>query len=470
MLRAMHGLGSFFVSVFLLAPSCLNGGIQGDARSSHTWIHPNTYFEVSGLADFLERCQENQEWSRASLLALLPNGRLIAIQAMREPLSDSDEFYLNCNGDMRWVVHSSSLHENVSRSFVEGFNGGSSDVVFNGQLHSIGGYGLWRRHFDLLRFEGGELAWQLLSTTGAKPADRDKDRSRSFAHGQELALLLDKGVLAGEYGKPMYDLYQLDLATRTWTCQGEIDARFGVLDRSLTLESGVLATNLAGELLWWDLESQRVTAVSNSASTLEAFQSWYWEEPGRMTFVGDSFAWAEFKGERLELQIPWDRLGESPSFMLARPRTDATVPVSSGQTSSEIGELNRLGEGRWERIFRWLPWGILAILLGRFGFRKRASRKKDGAEKRVVEGASSQSRISPLTSKVMEHSGKRFETEQLDELLGIDHLSSPETLRSQRARLISKVNTENRVLSGKDLIVRRQSQEDRRRSVYHIVP
>ena len=76
--------------------------------------------------------------------------------------------------------------------------------------------------------------------------------------------------------------------------------------------------------------------------------------------------------------------------------------------------------------------------------------------------------MSPITEKMMEYAGKHLETEELDELLGIAHLSSPETLRSQRARTINRVNTEYRVLHGTDLIVRRQSQEDRRRSVYVI--
>ena len=55
-----------------------------------------------------------------------------------------------------------------------------------------------------------------------------------------------------------------------------------------------------------------------------------------------------------------------------------------------------------------------------------------------------------------------------DHIGAVAHLSSPETLRSQRAKLISRVNTEHRVLNGTDLIVRQRSANDRRRSVYTI--
>ncbi|MGB0463125.1 MAG: hypothetical protein ACPGOX_08840, partial [Flavobacteriales bacterium] len=79
-----------------------------------------------------------------------------------------------------------------------------------------------------------------------------------------------------------------------------------------------------------------------------------------------------------------------------------------------------------------------------------------------------QEQYSTLTQMVLEQMGKQFETEELDVMLGISHLSSPETLRSQRARMIQRVNTEYRVMQGQDLIVRQRAFSDRRRSVYVI--
>ena len=76
--------------------------------------------------------------------------------------------------------------------------------------------------------------------------------------------------------------------------------------------------------------------------------------------------------------------------------------------------------------------------------------------------------LSALARKLVALQGQHFETEALDDLLDIAHISSPETLRSQRARLLQRVNTEYRVLEGVDLVVRTQSPNDRRRSVYRI--
>ena len=104
--------------------------------------------------------------------------------------------------------------------------------------------------------------------------------------------------------------------------------------------------------------------------------------------------------------------------------------------------------------------------------RRRSSTGKEGqlplTAAAELDRGKAQGQYSTLTQMVLEHMGKQFETEELDVMLGINHLSSPETLRSQRARMIQRVNTEYRVTQGQDLIVRQRAFSDRRRSVYVI--
>ena len=123
---------------------------------------------------------------------------------------------------------------------------------------------------------------------------------------------------------------------------------------------------------------------------------------------------------------------------------------------------------------RGFSWGatmtILLLGLGLTGilvFRSRTRSAEDaGGSSR--EGAIQRGELSALARKLVALQGQQFETEALDDLLDIAHISSPETLRSQRARLLQRVNTEYRVLEGVDLVVRMQSPNDRRRSVYRI--
>ena len=72
----------------------------------------------------------------------MPNGRLVKLEALK---SDADNgYFVHCDADMRWVVHSTDAAQNLSESLVQGFNGGSLDFVLDGHIHSMGGYGLWR--------------------------------------------------------------------------------------------------------------------------------------------------------------------------------------------------------------------------------------------------------------------------------------------------------------------------------------
>ena len=83
-----------------------------------------------------------------------------------------EQTLIHINGDMRWVVGSDEPLLNLSSSLVQGYNGGSLDFMWRNHLHSLGGYGLWRRHFDLIRFHGGGQGWQKVATEGQKPEDR----------------------------------------------------------------------------------------------------------------------------------------------------------------------------------------------------------------------------------------------------------------------------------------------------------
>ena len=49
----------------------------------------------------------------------MPNGRLVKLEALK---SDADDgYFVHCDADMRWVVHSSDATLNLSESLVQGF-------------------------------------------------------------------------------------------------------------------------------------------------------------------------------------------------------------------------------------------------------------------------------------------------------------------------------------------------------------
>lgn len=376
---------------------------------------------------------------------------------------DSGKIYFHSNGDMRWVVEEDKLDSNLSVSLVEGYNGGSESLVWRNQLYLLGGYGLWRKHFDLLRFEGGLKGWQLMGVVGNKPEDRDVDRSIAHAHGGSY-FVLEEMMEQGKYGNSEYILRELDVASREWSVKGVVDPRLGSLNGGFGMGDHWVLQNYAGELIVLTLDDMVAHVFPNRLKELNSFLRWN-PKPGRSTFIQSDSAWHVYNGRRKSFVLPEIGSGVGSQFNVVD--ASQSIRPESANSSFETSESNQRDGQSAQPWAAWLPWSLVAVLsllLSR-SLAKRRHKNHEGIQSTDESVAS---RISPMTEKVMKEGGEQLETEELDELLGIAHLSSPETLRSQRARSINRINTEYRILHGTDLIVRRQSQEDRRRSVYVI--
>lgn len=429
------------------------------AEAQQPWHDPNRLSSNQEFLRFAEACQVDSSWSEAYVL-VQEQGAIKQILAERDP--SSGKILFHSGGDMRWVVGEDRLDSNLSVSLVEGYNGGSESMVWGDQLHSLGGYGLWRKHFELLRFEGGQSAWQLLGVLGDKPLDRDIDRSMMHARNG-LYYVLEEVLEQAQYGNAEFMLHELNVATRTWSLKGVVDPRLGSLNGGTGMGSHWILRNFAGELIVIDLDDMMARVLPNGARELSSFLEWNLS-PGRSTFIHSDSAWHVFQGERKTYFLPLSDLEKATEFGVVDPHK----PIHAESEVSSNGSAVAQGLPKDPRPWlKWLPWGLVAWLsLVLLRTRARGTNSPSIAKKGEAESVSS--RISPITTKVMTREGAHLETEELDELLGIAHLSSPETLRSQRARTINRINTEYRVLHGTDLILRKQSQEDRRRSIYVI--
>ena len=436
-----------------------------ESAANHGWLHPEEHSRAPHFLEWVQSLDSLGDWSQSHLLTTLANGRSVRMTA-HAPVGENSAL-IHLNGDMRWVVQSSDPMKNESQSFVEGYNGGALDFVWQGHLHSLGGYGLWRRHFDLIRFHGGRQAWQKVSVEGDEPGERmsPDETVCFFSHGKAW-VFVDPLTRVGVDGEFNYICFELDVETRSWSRRGLIDPRLGKIKTAYNLPSGGLMLNAAGELIWVDFMEKTAKLLSNRSALFEAFSSWH-NEDGRITVVRDSTLEHFWNGERMAFQIPWEELQEASAIPWIVNDVDANKAISNDEEFREE-EPNGLS------LATVLPWLVVLVLLGWLRLERRKHVANSGSRASVEvavpeENAQGQrARYSTLTQVMLSHVGKQFETEELDELLGITHLSSPETLRSQRARLIQRVNTEHRVTTGQDLIVRKRSYTDRRRSVYVI--
>ena len=66
------------------------------------------------------------------------------------------------------------------------------------------------------------------------------------------------------------------------------------------------------------------------------------------------------------------------------------------------------------------------------------------------------------------HKGSSLTADEFDQLMGLGSITSPETKRSKRARIIQLVNAEVFARLGVNLIERAKSKEDKRVVIYNI--
>ena len=193
----------------------------------------------------------------------------------------------------------------------------------------MGGYGLWRRHFDLIRFHGGPQAWQLVATSGEVPQIRDIDHTQAFYAGGKAIVFVDNiAAEGGKYEASNYILYELDVVSRHWTRLGVVDARIGMFQEVHALEHGALVLNRAGEMVWLDFTDASAKLLVNRSNAFDGFRNWR-DEVGRMTFYSDSSLWHVFAGEHHFFEVPWSELNEVASFpiAMANPVTQAELLV-----------------------------------------------------------------------------------------------------------------------------------------------
>lgn len=451
--------------VGILLALCWEGpshALRFPQADSNLWWHPDDYSSMVVLQQFYDRLQADREWIAAELLLEVPSGHIRKVEAVRCDDRGGD-FYVVVNGDMRWVAHSSTGLINTSESLVRGYNGGAKHFCHDGKLHALGGYGLWRRHFDLLRFEGGEDAWQLISVVGENPENRMIDQSVVFVNSPGKVMILDdvyRGV-KNRYATANYMLRTFNLESRTWSINGLVDSRLGELKGCTSLGSGMAMHNAGGELIWFDFVKMNAKLLPKEGGEVESFWSWH-EESGRMTFRTDSGAYHFYEGDMHSLNLPWSLLND------IQPIPIADVEALKAEVDDRARALSTPKVDESPRLLGLMVacvigGGVMTTLF--FLFTRRTNSRTLSA--RTDDDVT---RLSELTLTVQNSELRQLETEELDAMLGIDHLQTPETLRSQRARMISRVNTEYQVLYGQDLIVRGQSPEDRRRSVYFIRP
>ena len=75
---------------------------------------------------------------------------------------------------------------------------------------------------------------------------------------------------------------------------------------------------------------------------------------------------------------------------------------------------------------------------------------------------------SSILVALLKHASQQLSCDELDALIGLSEVQSPETRRSRRARIVQLVNTESTARYGQALLVRNRLESDRRVVIYSV--
>jgi len=296
---------------------------------------------------------------------------------------------------------------------------------YNGQIFTMGGYGQFVTNNNLESFNFDNKEWYLVKTTGQKPSYikgcviRVKDQLYLFSNSLS-------GNSIEENISDSY-FYQLDLPSLTWkrfpivqselqNFQAEIilyttdyivvlDNRNAMLIHPQTLEF----IQVTQEELGIKTSYQNISVDNNSL-----FFSNDIHHPSNENLPGVSMVtfWNNHKSKAKKINL-------NPSYFQQYPKE---IAIS-------------------------ILFGIILLVIAVFIFLKnRIKRKKQ----------------TPLIQRIIRHNSKTLTTEELDQLLGIDHMEL-ESRKAKRHRILAQIE-----VASPGLIHRIKDESDKRRFVYFV--
>jgi len=296
---------------------------------------------------------------------------------------------------------------------------------YNGQIFTMGGYGQFVTNNNLESFNFDNKEWYLVKTTGQKPSYikgcviRVKDQLYLFSNS------LSGNNIEENISDPYF--YQLDLPSLTWkrfpivqselqNFQAEIilyttdyivvlDNRNAMLIHPKTLEF----IQVTQEELGIKTSYQNISVDNNSL-----FFSNDIHHPSNENLPGVSMVtfWNNHKSKAKKINL-------NPTYFQQYPK-EMLISILLG--------------------FVLLVFAIVIFL------KNRIKRKKQ----------------TPLIQRIIRHNSKTLTTEELDQLLGIDHMEL-ESRKAKRHRILAQIE-----VASPGLIHRIKDESDKRRFVYFV--
>lgn len=294
----------------------------------------------------------------------------------------------------------------------------------------------------------GSAHWQELITTGELP-DLAAPHA-DFIDGAKLKRLTMGAEL---------ELHELNLTTGKWLRRMQSQAS------SWTPTAGPFDLH---ELVVWSSAGQTLHIFNKRTLQLASFPSDAWAahlesaEDAAVLRVAEPNVLAFGSSPTSLNRFDFNEKVRYASF--STPFTGASEETASGQRGGVLTSWSFwLLMGTWMALGAWWWKGRRKRVRGVLPLTASIFEGDAFGSQDVVEGIAHWSE--PLKAVVLSDQNV-FTAAELDALFSIADISSPETLRAKRSRLIQGVNTEFNLLFGYELIRRKRDEHDRRKVLY----
>ena len=440
----------FFIGVFF---SCLSLSAQSEKQTygSFDWvkINPDESFDrfaweslPQGITQVMVESLLASPYltTHDPLTLFYLQGQLLALIPCRFEV-------LRWTGD-RW--------DNLYKGTGSGFNCHAHFFVREGKLYSMGRYGFWRAHSELLEFDFGTGYWEFVPVSsppmnyGGVGIFVDGDRVFSILgeniHQPSNVFYPDKNGYVFDFKSKAWSSIQLDFPNQK-NLSSWIMPSFDLKDYGIQLYQ--LEAHL-GLLLLHKKENTLYFVKDNNFGKFRFFLVAVALENNAVFF---------------------DKYGD-PTFLLP--------PTAPLEKFTKVGDIRFNQQTSSFGLEDWsfaILTGLLLLMAGGGGLwwrKNHLSKKSDPAEtlppaeeQGTVDGVEDMAR---LVAKLLAQPVLLVDVHQLDQVFGASDLESLDYRRVRRSRYIKAVNQYFQAQYGKDLIVRTKSETDKRIILYRISP
>ena len=349
------------------------------------------------------------------------------------------------SGDLRYINYNGE--GNQSHSVVVAHTYRSLPYWFQDQLHFQNGWANWFKHSQRLYHSKETNEIEMRATA---PAPIGAENAVIFSNDTASFFIMITGHLEDATEHP--DIYSLAHNSSQWKKLGHLNGSIQRLNgnvhgRSLQdyfifyAEASYLVLRKS-DLKWTVVPSALAQLIGRNSKTRKGGKGNTW------------FAW---KGNTAEFRGPEGKYTEDISKLVQGAEWSPLIVHSPPEPLFKkiIGNLSA-----W-MVFLGLIVCGMAIVLWRF-VSKGQMPQIPPANPDVDAPPSS------ILVALLKHASQQLSCDELDALIGLSEVQSPETRRSRRARIVQLVNTESTARYGQALLVRNRLESDRRVVIYSV--